>query len=449
MASIVINEETPINEYDATASQTIFNTSFTIYQEDEVKIYQYGENDTPNDTSDLLVLNVDYTLSGLGVSGGFTFTLLVAATLNDHLTAIRDIPIDRISQYALTGKFSTPDVNLDLNYQTMFSQDRRMYERIKGLYYNNGAVIEDLDRRLPKLAASQYWQMNSGGTAIQAVKLADNANVNTLRSELASQTAGAPGSDLIGVYTAEVSGATLTAYLNTVEPPIADNIAIVENATDTTKRIKFNASGLTTATTRTITMPDSDVNLGQATTTTRGLAEIATDAEILAGTNDTNIITPKGLRDNNTRILQRVSVFDGEFVSGSTIMPLDDTIPQNTEGDEYMTLAITPKRSDSSLKIEVLFYCGAQTADTDLTIALFQDSVANALAATSELLRNGSIITLSLSFIKTSGSTSAQTYKLRAGPSAGSGTTLNFNGAAGARLLGGVAASNIIITEYI
>ena len=52
--------------------------------------------------------------------------------------------------------------------------------------------------------------------------------------------------------------------------------------------------------------------------------------------------------------IQTVNVQDGASTSGTTAIPQDDTIPQNTEGDEYMTLAITPVNSNSKLKIEVV-----------------------------------------------------------------------------------------------
>lgn len=50
-------------------------------------------------------------------------------------------------------------------------------------------------------------------------------------------------------------------------PPFDDNSALVRNNIDTSKLLDFDLSGLTTATTRTLTMPDADVNLGNMVTT--------------------------------------------------------------------------------------------------------------------------------------------------------------------------------------
>jgi hypothetical protein len=128
-------------------------------------------------------------------------------------------------------------------------------------------------------------------------------------------------------------------------------------------------------------------------------------------------------------------------------MPLDDTIPQNTEGDQYMTLAITPTNASSTLLIEVN-WSGASSVVNTIGVALFQDSTAGALAAA--LLRVAEadqISTVSYIHKMTAGTTSATTFKVRAGGSSAGTTT--FNGRSGGRLYGGVIASSITITEIL
>ena len=53
--------------------------------------------------------------------------------------------------------------------------------------------------------------------------------------------------------------------------------------------------------------------------------------------------------------VQVVNTQTGAVDTGTTAMPCDDTIPQNTEGDEFMTLAITPTSATNKLKIDVVF----------------------------------------------------------------------------------------------
>lgn len=143
---------------------------------------------------------------------------------------------------------------------------------------------------------------------------------------------------------------------------------------------------------------------------------------------------------------QIVNSQTGTVATGTTVLPIDDTIPQNTEGDQYMSLAITPTSASNYLKIEVVAILSHASA-TGLAVALFQDSTADALAASTVYTTAGNLANIKLSYWMVSGTASATTFKVRAG-SAGSGTT-TFNGVGGARLFGGVASSSITITEYV
>lgn len=148
------------------------------------------------------------------------------------------------------------------------------------------------------------------------------------------------------------------------------------------------------------------------------------------------------------RTLQTVFVETGAVNTGTTITPFDDTIPQSGEGDQYMSLAITPKSATSKLLIEANWY-GACTAARNVVMALFQDATAGALAAVPDnFTAANAVIGMALRHVMTSGTTSATTFKLRVGYDSGS-NTITFNGASGARLLGGVLASNMKITEYL
>ncbi len=137
----------------------------------------------------------------------------------------------------------------------------------------------------------------------------------------------------------------------------------------------------------------------------------------------------------------------GAVATTTTSIPNDDSIPQNTEGGEFMTLAITPASATSKLKIDVVLHCTAAVGTKEITVALFQDSTVNALAAMSngeDLANRGRSVTFT--HYMTSGTTSSTTFKVRAGMN--DTTELTFNGIGGNRRMGGVMASSITITEY-
>lgn len=145
---------------------------------------------------------------------------------------------------------------------------------------------------------------------------------------------------------------------------------------------------------------------------------------------------------------QIVNFMTGSVATTTTLIPRDDTIPQNTEGAEFMQLAIEPISSSSILEID----CGAFLSNSGTSItnigALFKDSVANALVA-GELFPYSSQAAgiLRLNYRVISGTTSTATFKFRAGPE--SASTLTFNGYASARKYGGVANSFLTVKEYL
>jgi hypothetical protein len=146
-------------------------------------------------------------------------------------------------------------------------------------------------------------------------------------------------------------------------------------------------------------------------------------------------------------VVQVVNYQTGEVATGTTVIPIDDSIPQSNEGDEYMSFSITPKSATNKLKIDVVWIgTHSSTSISFLTVTLFKDSDANAIAAAvTTAIAAGYIRTIAFSHSMTAGTTSAITFKVRAG-SEDSGTT-TFNGSTGARLYGGVMASSITITE--
>ena len=145
-------------------------------------------------------------------------------------------------------------------------------------------------------------------------------------------------------------------------------------------------------------------------------------------------------------VLQVDNFQTGTLATGSTAIPFDNTIPQITEGDEYMSLAFTPKFSTSKLKIDVVWQgTNASISTNGFVVALFMVGTSNALAANFNSVANGSINNFVFTHYMTSGTTSAITFKVRAG--SGNGATTSFNGQTGSALGGGALASSITISE--
>lgn len=200
----------------------------------------------------------------------------------------------------------------------------------------------------------------------------------------------------------------------------------------------FNANGLGAGT---ITYPDGSALLP---------GDIAANGfytvEVTSTTPTFQLLSAAG---GHSKLLQTVSVETGAVATGTTTIPFDDTIPQNTEGDQYMSLSITPKSATSKLIIDVVVNLANSAASGNImTATLLQDSTANALAAAWQI-NGGANFVVSIAFrhIMTSGTTSATTFKVRAGLNVAGTTT--FNGQAAGRIYGGVLASSIVIQEVL
>lgn len=166
----------------------------------------------------------------------------------------------------------------------------------------------------------------SGQTAATAVGtdyvlISDSSDAGNLKKALISDFASAGGDMAAATYDPAAIGEQLvglTAAQTLTNKKLSDSTTTIVDELDNTKAIAFQASGITTATTRTITMPDSNVDLANvpsaaektvlgntsgtntgdesaASSTAQGIVELATIAEVDAGTDTARAITPAGL----------------------------------------------------------------------------------------------------------------------------------------------------------
>jgi hypothetical protein len=230
----------------------------------------------------------------------------------------------------------------------------------------------------------------------------------------------------IGVLVEAVSGAASTT--GTPDDGTVATAKIVNNAVDETK------------------LKDALVGDFSDVTVTAADAFLYGDA---TDSGNTKKDTIQGILDlaGGGKILQVVNVTNSASSTSTTTMPYDDSIPQNSEGFEVMTLAITPADTGNKLIIQV--QCTSMTlnsATATRTVALFQDSTANALAAsTGHQSVSSGTYNMMLNHYMTAGTTSETTFKVRIGSHVAG--TLEINGQSSARKFGGVAASSITIWE--
>lgn len=126
-------------------------------------------------------------------------------------------------------------------------------------------------------------------------------------------------------------------------------------------------------------------------------------------------------------------------------IPKDDTIPQNTEGAEFMTIDIVPKDKNNYLLVLAKVFM-TNSVLNDNTVALFRDNGANALAADARTMNADYLGAMNMQHVDLAGSTDKTTFRVRAGGDLAGTTT--FNGQASTRRYGGITLSNITVVEY-
>lgn len=192
---------------------------------------------------------------------------------------------------------------------------------------------------------------------------------------------------------------------------------------------------------------DDDVNLIKAGRNEADDADVALLpdltrlASVAAPTENTQIPNKKYV-DDGDKAIQSNRTQTGAFATGDTVIPLDDTIPQISEGTEFMTVAITPTNATHTLIIDVLatLYCANAYR---IIGALFQDTTANALAAAVGYSATYGYVQVAIHYEMVAGTTEETTFRFRAGAELG---TMAFNGSS-SRIFGGVSISSLSVRE--
>ncbi len=156
---------------------------------------------------------------------------------------------------------------------------------------------------------------------------------------------------------------------------------------------------------------------------------------------------------NNISIIhgvgQAVQATYATYTEGTTDLPCDNSIPQQTEGTEIITLAVTPKSATSTLKISFTGMFGSSSAGL-VGVALFVDATAGAINMTSARSNSAAgCVPMTLVHYVSAGSTAARTYKIRFGPDVGAPASAFINGDNASRIGGGVSIAALSIEEIL
>lgn len=129
----------------------------------------------------------------------------------------------------------------------------------------------------------------------------------------------------------------------------------------------------------------------------------------------------------------------------TSVIPVDNSIPQSSEGDEVATITYTPLSASNNLDLEFEVMVSV-SAVARVTAALFVNSDTNAVKAIGVVGAGGGFSNVvRLRYIVPAGSTTSRTYKIRMGPNSDSAY---FNKGNSIDTYGGTSSAILSVKEY-
>lgn len=236
-----VTDVAPRVRYTATASQTLFTIPFEFPTNGSIKFYR---NEVELTYSASPADNTEYSLTGVATTGGGSATLGgTGADLNDDILIIRDLPVERSTDFPTSGIFDTGALNDQLDELTAMVQQQEQILKKRTLTLPDTDLPEELNR-LPDKAtrAGKIFSFDSDGQPSVDNSAADSAVAASASAAAASSSASTAASSASAAATsasaaassasaAAASAATAASEVATGLAAIASNTISVDGAT--------------------------------------------------------------------------------------------------------------------------------------------------------------------------------------------------------------------------
>lgn len=131
----------------------------------------------------------------------------------------------------------------------------------------------------------------------------------------------------------------------------------------------------------------------------------------------------------------------------TALIPLDNTIPQNSEGTQIATLSLTPQSACNVIEVNAMVNVSHSVAGGVIG-SVFRDAAANAMSAGwAQVPTNGALAQLSIRDRMLAADTTARTYSFNIGAELAGTLTINGIGAGPSATFGGAMKSVFLVTE--
>lgn len=171
----------------------------------------------------------------------------------------------------------------------------------------------------------------------------------------------------------------------------------------------------------------------------------------LDGTTEWSYKDPSGREHPMAPIGSVIGTAYGEnatFASSSTTIPLDDTIPQISEGDLICTATIILKYSTSRVRCSFQGFASLGAGATNVIVALFRGAGADAIQVGTFRGSANLAFEILLEAYDAPGASGSTAYTVRAGVNSAGAYSFNTQ-TVGTRLFGGAAKATLIVQEIL
>ncbi len=270
---IKINGVVPRKQYVANGTLTTYEFPFAIFSEDDIEVY----------LDDIKQLSTTYTVAGVRESDGGSVTFTTAPTSGTIITIVRNLSIERTSDFQEGGALRADTLNDEFDYQIACQQ--QIAENLnRSMVLPPYAIANDVNLTLPKPSAGKAIVWNSDGTNLENSTVEVNALESTLKGyKTAAEAAATTATTKAGIASDKADLATTKAQLASDKADIATEKA-AEATTILASKANKDMDNLTTtgkSATVYLCMPDYSSGVSKSdnteyTATTNGWLEFFT-----------------------------------------------------------------------------------------------------------------------------------------------------------------------------
>ena len=239
--SIVSAKQTPRNSYTATSSQTVFAIGFEFFNTGDIKVYRNGTLLTYSASPTSVT---QYSVSGTEAPGddayefgsGGSITLGSGATAGDIIVIIRDISIERLTDFVPNASFSVADLNTQLDQLTAMiaDLDQQSQRSVKLLDTDTIAATVTLPAKATR--ASKVATFDSNGNLQTTIAAVDVTTVAGIAADV---------STVAGISANVTTVAGISANVTTVAG-ISGNVTTVAGISSDVTTVAGISSNVTT-----------------------------------------------------------------------------------------------------------------------------------------------------------------------------------------------------------